>query len=62
MSHDEFRCNVCDATFDTEAELEKHTRTMHAQYICGICGRTLHSQHELEIHNRIMHPEETPVR
>ena len=62
MPHDEFRCNVCDATFGTEAELDKHTRTMHAQYICGICGRTLHSQHELEIHNRIMHPEETPVR
>lgn len=57
MAHNQFKCDGCGATFNSEAELEQHKRTMHSQYKCEVCGETLNSERELESHNRQMHPE-----
>lgn len=62
MAQNQYKCEACGATFNTEAELEEHKRTMHAQYKCDICGRTFGSESELETHNSVAHPEETPAR
>lgn len=57
MAQKQYKCETCDATFNSEAELEQHNRTMHSQYKCEVCGATFTSESELEAHNREMHPE-----
>ena len=59
MAQNQYKCEACGATFNSEAELEKHNRTAHSQYKCEVCGATFSSESELEIHNRSMHPEKT---
>jgi DNA-directed RNA polymerase subunit RPC12/RpoP len=61
MVQNEYKCKACDATFDSERELERHNRTIHAPHKCEICGRTFQSESELKIHTRISHPEDVPV-
>lgn len=56
MSQDQYKCETCGATFATEAELERHNRTMHSRYKCEVCGAISNSESELEAHNREMHP------
>jgi DNA-directed RNA polymerase subunit RPC12/RpoP len=62
MAQNQYKCEICGATLDSEAELEKHKRQMHPQYGCEICGETFSSENELEIHSRIAHPEQTTIR
>jgi DNA-directed RNA polymerase subunit RPC12/RpoP len=62
MAQNQYKCETCGATFNSEAELEKHNRTMHSQYKCEVCGATFSSESELEAHNRSMHPEKTSTR
>ena len=61
MAQNQYNCQVCGATFNSEAELETHNRTMHSQYKCEVCGATFNSESELESHNRSMHPDTTPT-
>jgi DNA-directed RNA polymerase subunit RPC12/RpoP len=58
MAQNQYTCEECGATFNTEAELERHNRTMHSQYKCEVCGATFSSESELDAHNRNMHPKQ----
>ena len=60
MAQNQYICEVCEATFDSEAALEEHRRNMHPQYGCTICGETFRSERELDIHYHVEHPEHTP--
>jgi DNA-directed RNA polymerase subunit RPC12/RpoP len=62
MAQNQYKCEACGATFNSEAELERHNRTAHSQYKCEACGATFSSESELEAHNRSMHPEKTSTR
>jgi DNA-directed RNA polymerase subunit RPC12/RpoP len=62
MAQNQYKCEACGATFNTEAELERHNRTTHSQYKCEVCGATFSSKNELETHNRNQHPEKTSTR
>ena len=57
MTHDEYRCEDCSATFDSQVELEEHDRVRHSRYVCEACGAILTSERELEDHNNHLHPE-----
>lgn len=57
MAQDQYRCEDCGATFDSQAELETHDRTTHSRYVCEVCGAIVTSERELEDHNRDLHPE-----
>ena len=57
MAQNQYRCEVCGATFQGEAELERHNRAVHSQYKCEACGEMFNSESELEAHNRTAHPE-----
>ena len=57
MAQDEFYCDECRMTFDTQADLEEHNRTTHSRFTCEICGAILLSQREMEDHTRHLHPE-----
>ena len=57
MAQNQHKCEACGASFNTEAELEQHNRTMHSQYKCEACGATFNSESELDAHNRNMHPK-----
>ena len=57
MAQNQYKCKECGATFNSEAELEQHNRSMHSQYKCEHCGQVFNSEAELEDHNRTMHPE-----
>lgn len=59
MVQNQYKCEACGATFNTEAELEQHNRTTHSQYKCEVCGEIFTSESELDAHNRSMHPEKT---
>jgi C2H2-type zinc finger/Zinc finger, C2H2 type len=61
MTQDQYKCEVCGATLDSQAALEEHTRKLHPQYGCDICGETFGTQSELETHTQIAHPEQTPT-
>ena len=52
-------CEICGATFDSEADLEDHHRKLHPKYGCAICGETFSSESQLEMHYRVEHPEQT---
>ena len=61
MAQNQYKCEECGATFNSQAELEQHNRTMHSRFTCEACGQTFNSEAELEAHNRQMHPEmQTP--
>jgi DNA-directed RNA polymerase subunit RPC12/RpoP len=57
MAQNQYKCGACGATFNTEAELEQHNRTMHSQYKCEACGQMFSSESDLEAHKRTAHPE-----
>ena len=57
MAQNQYKCEICGATFHGEAELERHNRSVHSQYKCEACGEILNSESELEAHNRTAHPE-----
>ena len=57
MALKQYKCEACGATFNTEAELKTHNRTMHSQYKCEACGQMFNSESELEAHNRTTHRE-----
>ena len=58
MAQNQYKCEACGASFNSEAELEQHNRAMHSQYKCEACGQTFNSQSELEAHTRTAHPEQ----
>ena len=62
MAQGQYQCEVCGATFASQAELEGHQRSMHPQHGCDICGETFSTERELEIHRSIEHPEQSPTR
>ena len=57
MTQNQFECEICGATFQGEAELERHNRAMHSQFKCEACGQVFNSASELEDHSHIAHPE-----
>lgn len=57
MAQNQYKCKECGATFNSEAELERHNRTMHSKYKCEACGQVFNSESELEAHNRVAHPK-----
>jgi transposase-like protein len=57
MTQNQYKCEECGATFNSQTELEKHNRTMHSRYTCEACVQVFNSEAELEAHNRQMHPE-----
>lgn len=57
MALNQYKCEECGATFNSEAALEEHRREMHSQYKCEVCGDTFSSESELQTHNRVSHPE-----
>ena len=57
MAQNQYKCEECGATFQSQADLERHNRTVHSQFRCDVCGETFDSENELETHNRITHPE-----
>ena len=57
MAKNEYKCEECGATFHSQADLERHNRTVHSRFTCDVCGETFRSENELETHNRIVHPE-----
>ena len=63
MTQDQYRCEECGATFDSQTALEQHNRTMHSRFTCEACGQTFSSESELEAHNREVHPasQEAPT-
>ncbi len=58
MALNQYKCEECGATFNSQAALEEHNRSMHSRFTCEACGQTFGSERELEAHNRIVHPEE----
>jgi transposase-like protein len=62
MAQNQYKCEACGATFNSQAELEKHNRTMHSRYTCEACGETFNSESDLEAHNRQAHPEMQKTR
>ena len=58
MTLNQYKCGECGATFNNEAALEDHNRSIHSRYKCEVCGHTFGSERELETHNRVAHPEE----
>lgn len=58
MAQNQYKCEACGASFNSEAELEQHNRAMHSQYKCEACGQTFNLQSELEAHTRTAHPEQ----
>lgn len=58
MNLNQYKCQECGATFNSQAALEEHNRSMHSRYTCDACGQVFHSENELEVHNRVAHPEE----
>lgn len=57
MTQNQHTCAECGATFQNQADLERHNRTVHSRFTCDVCGETFSSENELETHNRIVHPE-----
>jgi transposase-like protein len=57
MAENQYKCEVCGATFNTEAEWEKHNRIKHALYTCENCRQTFNKEDEFAAHNFKMHPE-----
>ncbi len=39
MAQNQYTCEAFSATFNTEAELERHNRTIHSQYKCELAGQ-----------------------
>ena len=62
MVQEKHKCQVCGATFETEADLKIHHRTIHERFRCESCGKTFHSESELKTHLWVSHPEDIPVR
>ena len=58
MALNQYKCQECGATFNSQAALEEHNRSMHSRFTCEACGQVFHSENELEVHNRVAHPEE----
>ena len=52
-----YRCEECGATFDSEVEWERHNRKVHARYTCEHCHEHFDAEAEFEAHNFKMHPE-----
>jgi uncharacterized protein with PIN domain len=58
-----FKCPICVASFDTEEELQVHSK-IHAEeareaaeFKCATCGRSFGSEPELDMHIRDSHME-----
>ncbi len=58
MAQDEYRCDLCGATFGSQAELNEHNRKEHARYMCEFCGTIFGSEDDLEQHYREKHPNQ----
>lgn len=58
MAQTQYKCGICDESFETYEELRHHERKMHSQYKCDVCGQSLDSERELEAHTLAMHPEQ----
>ena len=51
MAENQYKCEVCGATFNTEAEWEKHNRIKHALYTCENCRQTFNKEEEFAAQN-----------
>ena len=63
MTENQYKCEECGATFNSEEERERHNRMMHSRFTCEDCGQMFGSEADLESHNRVAHPErQRPMR
>ncbi|HJQ15153.1 MAG TPA: C2H2-type zinc finger protein [Anaerolineales bacterium] len=53
----EYRCEECGATFESQVEWEQHNRKIHSRYTCENCREHFDAPEEFEAHNFKMHPE-----
>jgi DNA-directed RNA polymerase subunit RPC12/RpoP len=56
----QYRCPMCGASFQEEAELKEHAKTHMAgqkqqgtsQYRCSVCGASFQSEQDLQEHQK----------
>jgi transposase-like protein len=53
----EYRCEECGATFESQVEWEQHNRKIHSRYTCENCREHFGAEEEFVAHNFKMHPE-----
>jgi uncharacterized C2H2 Zn-finger protein len=52
-----FTCPACGAEFETQEQLDEHTRSAHgSSFRCAACGAEFETQEQLDEHVRAMHP------
>jgi uncharacterized C2H2 Zn-finger protein len=50
-------CPACGAEFETQEQLDEHTRTQHVSgFRCPACGAEFESQEQLDEHVKKTHP------
>jgi uncharacterized C2H2 Zn-finger protein len=50
-------CPACGAEFETQEQLDEHTRTEHSSKLrCPACGAEFETQEQLDEHTRSTHP------
>ena len=57
MTENQYKCEICGATFNVKEEWEKHNRIVHPGYTCETCRQTFSKEEEFAAHNFKMHPE-----
>jgi len=57
MAENQYKCEICSETFNSEEEREKHNRIVHPGYTCETCRQTFNKEAEFQAHNFKMHPE-----
>ena len=52
-----FTCNACGAVFESQEQLDAHTRAEHGSgFRCAACGAEFESQEQLDEHVKATHP------
>lgn len=57
MAQNQYKCEECGATFESQVEWERHNRRVHSRYTCEYCREQFDVEEEFEAHNFKMHPE-----
>ena len=62
MAQNQYKCEECGATFESQVEWERHNRKVHSRYTCEHCHEQFEAEDEFEAHNFKMHPEQQKTR
>ena len=52
-----YRCEECGETFESQVAWEQHNRKVHFRYTCENCQEHFGAEEEFAAHNFKMHPE-----